>query len=300
MPAKIVKFGEDARAKVLRGVNVLADAVTVTLGTPRPQRGAREVVGCTQRHQGRRDGGQGDRAPRQVREHGRPDGEGGRVQDLRRRRRRHHHGDRARPLHLHRGRQDGRRGTRPDELEARHRARRGRRRRGVEAAVEVDQGQGRDRPGRHRLGERRQDHRRHDRRGDGEGRQGGRDHGRGGQGPRDPARRRRGHAVRPRLPLALLRHRPRPHGGRAGGRVHPHPREEDLVDEGSASVARAGGAQQQAAPRHRRGSRGRSAGHTGREQDPRHVLVRGGEGARASAIAARRCWRTSRFSPAAA
>ncbi|HEV7731354.1 MAG TPA: chaperonin GroEL [Candidatus Binatia bacterium] len=32
MPAKIVKFGEDARAKVLRGVNVLADAVTVTLG----------------------------------------------------------------------------------------------------------------------------------------------------------------------------------------------------------------------------------------------------------------------------
>jgi len=32
MPAKIVKFSEDARAKVLRGVNVLADAVTVTLG----------------------------------------------------------------------------------------------------------------------------------------------------------------------------------------------------------------------------------------------------------------------------
>src|SRR5438876_3707668 len=32
MAAKLVKFGEDARAKVLRGVNVLADAVTVTLG----------------------------------------------------------------------------------------------------------------------------------------------------------------------------------------------------------------------------------------------------------------------------
>jgi chaperonin GroEL len=32
MPAKIVKFGEDARSKVLRGINVLADAVTVTLG----------------------------------------------------------------------------------------------------------------------------------------------------------------------------------------------------------------------------------------------------------------------------
>src|SRR5881628_940628 len=32
MAAKLVKFGEDARAKVLRGVNILADAVTVTLG----------------------------------------------------------------------------------------------------------------------------------------------------------------------------------------------------------------------------------------------------------------------------
>src|SRR5213594_1568339 len=32
MAAKLVKFGEDAREKVLRGVNVLADAVTVTLG----------------------------------------------------------------------------------------------------------------------------------------------------------------------------------------------------------------------------------------------------------------------------
>jgi chaperonin GroEL len=32
MAAKIVKFADEARAKVLRGVNVLADAVTVTLG----------------------------------------------------------------------------------------------------------------------------------------------------------------------------------------------------------------------------------------------------------------------------
>jgi chaperonin GroEL len=32
MAAKIVKFSEDARAKMLRGINVLADAVTVTLG----------------------------------------------------------------------------------------------------------------------------------------------------------------------------------------------------------------------------------------------------------------------------
>src|SRR4030095_3303094 len=32
MPAKIVKFSEDARKQVLHGVNLLADAVTVTLG----------------------------------------------------------------------------------------------------------------------------------------------------------------------------------------------------------------------------------------------------------------------------
>jgi chaperonin GroEL len=32
MSAKIVKFNDDARAKLLRGINVLADAVTVTLG----------------------------------------------------------------------------------------------------------------------------------------------------------------------------------------------------------------------------------------------------------------------------
>src|SRR3990172_11247452 len=32
MPAKMVKFGQEARDKILRGVNLLADAVTVTLG----------------------------------------------------------------------------------------------------------------------------------------------------------------------------------------------------------------------------------------------------------------------------
>src|SRR5881296_3087170 len=32
MAAKLVKFGQDAREKILRGVNILADAVTVTLG----------------------------------------------------------------------------------------------------------------------------------------------------------------------------------------------------------------------------------------------------------------------------
>src|SRR3989454_4185431 len=32
MPAKMVRFSEDGRAKLLRGIGILADAVTVTLG----------------------------------------------------------------------------------------------------------------------------------------------------------------------------------------------------------------------------------------------------------------------------
>src|SRR6202158_3196639 len=32
MPAKMVRFSQEAREKILRGINVLADAVTVTLG----------------------------------------------------------------------------------------------------------------------------------------------------------------------------------------------------------------------------------------------------------------------------
>ena len=87
----------------------------------------------------------------------------------------------------------------------------------------------RDRPGRHHLRQWRHRRRREDRRGDGEGRQGRRDHRRGGQGPRVRARRRRGHAVRPRLSLALLHHQPREDVGRAHRSLHPHPREEALA-----------------------------------------------------------------------
>ena len=32
MPAKLVRFGQESREKIQRGVNILADAVTVTLG----------------------------------------------------------------------------------------------------------------------------------------------------------------------------------------------------------------------------------------------------------------------------
>ncbi len=241
-------------------------------------------MGRPHRHQGRRDGREGDRAPRQVREHGGADGEGGRLQDLGRRGRRDHHRDRAGARDLHRGRQAGGGRARPDEPEARRGPGRDGGGRGAQEALQVDQGQGRDRPGRHRVGQRRPPHRRHDRRGDGEGREGGRHHGRGGEEPRHAARGGRGHAVRPRLLEPVLRHRPRAHGGGARGRLHPDPREEDLGDEGSAAVARADITLGEAAAGDRGGGRGRGPGHPRRQQDPRHapVLRRQGPGLRGS------------------
>ena len=156
--------------------------------------------------------------------------------------------------------------------------------RGIDRAVEAvvgelknlskpDQGSPRNRPGRHHLGQQRLDHRRHHRRGDGEGRQGRRDHGRGGQGPGDHARSGRGHAVRPRLPVALLRHRSGADGGEARGRLRPDPREEDLVDEGPAADSRDDRQDRQAVPADRRRCRGRGARDAGGQQDPRHAAA---------------------------
>ena len=47
-------------------------------------------------------------------------------------------------------------------------------------------------------------------------------------------------------------------------------------------------------PVRRRGRRGRGARDAGRQPDPRRAEERRGQGARASATAARRCWRTWR------
>ena len=62
MSAKDVKFGQDAREKMLRGVDILANAVKVTLGP----KGRNVVLEKSYRrashYQGRRDGCQGDRA----------------------------------------------------------------------------------------------------------------------------------------------------------------------------------------------------------------------------------------------
>jgi chaperonin GroEL (HSP60 family) len=82
MAAKEVKFSVDARDRMLRGVDILTNAVRVTLGPK-----GRNVVldksfgapRITKRTASRR---QGDRARRQVREHGCADGAGSRLEVL--------------------------------------------------------------------------------------------------------------------------------------------------------------------------------------------------------------------------
>ena len=107
-------------------------------------------------------------------------------------------------------------------------------RRGIDKAVEVvveelkkllhgDQGQEGDRPGRDHLRQQRQGGRGPHRRRHGEGRERRRHHGGGGQGPGDHPGDRGGHAVRPRIPLPLLRHGSGADGGCPGGRHDPDP-----------------------------------------------------------------------------
>ena len=96
---------------------------------------------------------------------------------------------------------------------------------------------------------------------------------------RNDARRRRRHAVRSRLPLALLRDRSGAHGSGAREPRHPDPREEDQLDEGPAAGARAGGAPRPSAADHRGRHRRRSAGDARRQQAARHAAGRGRQGA---------------------
>ena len=84
--AKQIVYSEEARSAILRGVNKLANAVKVTLGPKGRNVVIEKSFGSPHHHQGRRHRRQGDRAGRQAREPRRPDGEGSRLQDLRRRR----------------------------------------------------------------------------------------------------------------------------------------------------------------------------------------------------------------------
>ncbi len=145
-------------------------------------------------------------------------------------------------------------------------------------------GQGRRRQERHRqrghhLGRRQLDRRGH-RRGDRQGRQGRRRDGRGVEHVRHRARVHGRHAVRQGLPVAVLRHRSRPPGGGARGRLHPAQPGQDLDRPVAAPRARGRHEDRQAAGDHRRGPRGRGARHARRQQDPRHVPGCGRQGSR--------------------
>ena len=280
MAAKDVRFSTDARDRMLRGVDILANAVKVTLG-PKGRNvvieksfGAPRITkdGVTVAKEIELADKFENMGAQMVRE------VASKTNDIA--------GDGTTTATVlaqaivREGAKLGRRRHEPDGPEARHRSRRRRRssRTSRRRAKKVAVLRG-DRPGRHDLGQRRQVDRRDDRRGDAEGRQRGRHHGRGGQDRRDRARRRRGHAVRPRLSLALLHHQRREDGRRARGPLHPHPREEALLAAGDAADPRGGGADRQAAADHRRGHRGRGAGDAGRQQAARRPEGRGRQGA---------------------
>ena len=249
--AKQIVYGEQSRQAILRGVNQLADAVKVTLGPK-----GRNVVldkkfgsptitkdGVTVAKEIDLKDPLENMGAQMVRE------VASKTSDIA--------GDGTTTAtvlaagDLPRRREERRRRREPDGHQARHReGRRGAHRR-AEEDVEAGQRQ-HGRAGRHDLREQRRDDRQDHRRSDGQGRQGRRHHRRGSADAGHLARSRRRHAVRPRLPLAVLRDRSRAHGSRARESGHPDPREEDQLDEGPAAGARAGGAPRPPAAHHRR------------------------------------------------
>jgi len=62
MAAKEVKFAADARERMMRGVDILANAVKVTLGPKGRNVVIEKSFRCPSHHEGRCHGRQGDRA----------------------------------------------------------------------------------------------------------------------------------------------------------------------------------------------------------------------------------------------
>ena len=122
-------------------------------------------------------------------------------------------------------------------------------------------------------------------------------HRRGSQEPAEHPRGGRGHAVRPGLHLAVLRDQRREDDLRAREPVHPDPREEALQPAADAAGPGGRGSERPSAADHRRGHRGRGPGHPGGQQAARRSQGCPPSRPLASAIAARPCSKTSRSSP---
>ena len=228
--AKLIKFDEDARRALERGVNTLADAVKVTLGPK-----GRYVV--LDKKFGAHHHNDGVTIAREIEVEDPFENQGAQLvrevatatNDVA--------GDGTTTATLlaqaivREGLERGRR--EPDGPQARHRGRRGAGGGPDRGPVQGGGRQGGHRPrGHHQLP--RPGHRRRDRRRHREGRQGRRGQRRGGPDLRHGPRVHRGHAVRPRLHQPLHGHRPGPHGGGAGGPLHPHPRRQDQQRAGPA------------------------------------------------------------------
>jgi len=81
--AKQIVHGEDSRQTILRGVNILADAVKITLGPKGRNVVLDKKIRLADDHQGRRHSSKRNRVERPAREYGRANGQGSRFQNKR-------------------------------------------------------------------------------------------------------------------------------------------------------------------------------------------------------------------------
>ncbi len=98
--AKQIIHGEESRQAILRGVNILADAVKVTLGPKGRNVVIEKKFGAPTITKDGVTVAKEIELPRRHREHGRADGPRSCFEDLRRRRRWHHHRYRSCPGNL--------------------------------------------------------------------------------------------------------------------------------------------------------------------------------------------------------
>ena len=211
MAAKEIRFGEDSRARMLRGVNILANAVKATLGPKGRNVVLEKSFGAPTITK------DGVSVAKEIELADKFENMGAQMVKEVASKTSDNAGDGTTTATVlaagadPRRHEGGRRRHEPDGPQARHRQGGHRRRRRAEEPVQAHRRRQGHRPGRHDLGQQRRVDRHDHRRRDEEGRQGRRDHGRRRFGPGERTRRRRGHAVRPRLPVAVLRQQPAEH-----------------------------------------------------------------------------------------